>query len=109
MRGIVYCLLSSLPLCVQADDTTLRSLDASPVLHYLLNRRGGAFAPTSYAEDNVNFTYLEHELAKAESRYSLTKREVNGNRLIRTAKSLHGSSSIVEGQLMGSLAENGTW
>ena len=109
MARITWLLLLCLPLYVQTDNTKLRSFDTSPVLHYLLNRRGGAFSPTIFVEDNVNFTHLEYELARAESRYNLTKREVKGNRLVRKPKSVGGSGSNVEGQLLGDLALDGAW
>lgn len=109
MTRITWFILLCLSLSVHADDTKIQSFDNSPVLHYLLNRRGGAFSPNIFAEDNANFTYLEHELARAESRFNLTKREVKGNRLVRKPKSATGSDSNVEGQLLGELALDGAW
>ncbi len=86
----------------------LRSLDTAPVLHFTLTRRGGKFAPTEYARDFVNLTYLAQELEKTEARFNLTQRQVQGNKLVRKAKDL-SVGGREEGELMGEVAEDGIW
>lgn len=90
-----------------ASPPILRSLDNAPVLHFTLTRRGGKFAPTEFAKDFVNMTYLGQELEKTEARFNLTQRQVKGNKLVRKAKSEGGGKE--EGGLMGSVAEDGIW
>lgn len=91
-----------------ASAPALRSLDTAPVLHFTLTRRGGKFAPTEFARDYVNLTYLAEELEKTEARFNLTKREVKGNKLVRKAK-----NNEVGGRdpsaLMGEVAADGVW
>ena len=56
----------------------------------------------------MNLTYLVEELDKVEARFNLTRREVNGNKLVRKAKvNEHGGKE--EGALMGSVATDGIW
>ncbi len=85
-----------------------RSLDNAAVLHFTLTRRGGKFAPTEFARDYVNLTYLAQELEKTEARFNLTKREVKGNKLVRKAKS-NEVGGIDPSGLMGEVALDGTW
>ena len=95
---------SSFTLATTAPPTSsiLHSLDsAAHTLHFTLTRRGGKFAPTEFARDYVNLTYLAQELEKTEARFNLTRREVRGNKLIRKAKS--------DGALMGAVAVDGIW
>ncbi|KAG8526513.1 uncharacterized protein KY384_008713 [Bacidia gigantensis] len=91
-----------------ASNAVLRSLDPAPVLHFTLNRRGGPFSPTNSSSDIVDLSYLQKELEKVKSRFSLTKREVKGNRLVRKAKT-NAAGGREDGALMGQVAENGTW
>lgn len=100
MSGLLSATLDAKP--------ALRSLDTAPVLHLTLTRRGGKFAPTEFARDYVNLTYLAQELEKTEARFNLTKREVKGNKLVRKAKSsdVGGRESSA---LMGEVAADGIW
>ncbi|KAL9103986.1 MAG: hypothetical protein Q9163_001006 [Psora crenata] len=110
MRVLLFNLLSSSILLslVLASAWQLRSLDAAPVSHFTLTRRGGPFASTEFSTDNVNLTHLVEEQIKAESRFDLTKREVKGNKLVRKAK-VNGGSGRGEGALMGQVAADGVW
>ena len=104
----LLALISGLLSSTLATDTVSRSLDTTHVLHFTLTRRGGKFAPTEFALDYVNLTYLAEELEKTEARFNLTKREVKGNKLIRKAKSneVDGRGA---GVLMGEVAVDGIW
>lgn len=88
--------------------TILTSLDSASVLHFTLWRRGGAFSATESERDWVNLTYLAHELDRAECRFSLTKREAKGNKLVRKAKA-DETGGKESGALMGDIAADGTW
>ena len=88
-------------------DFTLRNIDAAPVLHFTLARRGGTVNATAFPRDYVVLSNLAYELEKAEGRFNLTKREVKGNKLVRKAKVIGGSAG--EGVLMGEVAGEGTW
>ena len=91
-----------------ATDPALRSLDTAHVLHFTLTRRDGKFAPTEFARDYVNLTYLAQELEKTEARFNLTKREVKGNKLVRRAKS-NEAGGRDPSMLMGEVAVDGIW
>lgn len=86
----------------------LRSLETVPVLHFTLARRGGLFAANEWLQDHVNMTYLADELEKTEGRYSLTRRVIKGNRLVRKAR-IDGINGQDETALMGKLADDGLW
>ena len=99
-----------------ASPTVLRSLDAAPVLHFTLARRGGIFA---FNDDTINsiddphheltnLTLLAEELGRVEARFNQTKREVKGNKLIRKAKDAGVGGSDGE-SLMGEIGANGVW
>ena len=100
MLGLLSSTLATAP--------ALRSFNTAQVLHFTLTRRGGKFAPTEFARDYVNLTYLAQELEKTEARFNLTKREVKGNKLVRKAKSndLGGKDAS---RLMGEVATEGIW
>ncbi|KAL9040378.1 MAG: hypothetical protein Q9214_004507 [Letrouitia sp. 1 TL-2023] len=91
-----------------AGQPVLEALDDTPVVHFTLNRRGGAFEATKTGNDSVDMNTLVEQLANVESRYNLTRRVVKGNKLVRKAKALK-----IDGQsddaLMGDVASNGTW
>lgn len=91
-----------------ATASSLQALDNAPVLHYTLHRRGGAFASTEHDRDNINMTFLTRELERTEKRYSLTKREVKGNKLVRKAKS-DAASDGDGGNIMSNVQADGTW
>ena len=99
-----YCIL--LVLC---NDALLRSLDADPVLHFTLRRRGRPFDSTGFATSDVDFAHLEQELIRTEARFNLTKREVKGNRLVRKSKENVSLGGKNEGRLMGDVAADGIW
>ena len=101
-------LLSGLLSSTLATANTPRSLDADPVLHFTLTRRGGKFSPTEFALDYVNLTYLAQELENTEARFNLTKREVKGNKLVRKAKS-NDAGGKESNALMGEVATDGSW
>ena len=109
---ITTCLLPA----TLASPSVLRSLDAAPVLHFTLTRRGGTFA---FNDDTINsledprheltnLTLLAEELGKVEARFNQTKREVKGNKLIRKAKDA-GAGGLGGGTLMGDIGANGVW
>ena len=85
----------------------LHALDTAPVLHFTLARRGGVVNTTAFVKDYVNLPNLLRNLEKAEARFNLTKREVEGNKLVRKAKDLGGKGG--EGVLMGEVAAEGVW
>ncbi|KAI9715594.1 MAG: hypothetical protein M1812_005898 [Candelaria pacifica] len=83
---------------------SLANAISSPVLHFTLARRGGAF-PT----DNVaNLTYLAEELAAAEARFNQTRREIKGNKVVRKPKE-KGVGGGSFGLLMGEVGQQGRW
>ena len=86
----------------------LTSLDSASVLHFTLSRRGGVFSTTQPEHDWVNLTYMVQELERTERRYSLTKREAKGNKLVRKANA-DESGGKEPGSLMGDIAADGTW
>ena len=104
----LLALTSGLLSYTLATALALGSLDTAPVLHFTLTRRGGKFAPTEFARDHVNLTYLARELEKTEARFNLTKREVKGNKLVRKAKSNDMGGRDSSG-LMGEVAVDGIW
>lgn len=75
-----------------------------PALHFTISRRGGAFATQNIA----NISYLADELARAEARFNLTRREVRGNKLVRKAKP-RDVGGKEESRLMGDLGLDGRW
>ena len=87
---------------------TLLSQNLTQVLHFTITRRGGKFAPTEFARDYVNLTYLAQELEKREDKFNLTKREIKGNKLVRKAKS-NGVGAEDANALMGEVALDGIW
>jgi len=100
MRFVSFLILTTFILTSHA--TT--SPPGPPTLHFTIARRGGAF-PT---EDIANLTFLADELATAEARFNLTRREVRGNKLVRKAKE-RGVGGKEEGKLMGDLGLAGRW
>lgn len=104
----LLALTSGLLSSTLATKPALRSLDTAPVLHFTLTRRGGKFAPTEFARDYVNLTYLAQELEKTEARFNLTQREVKGNKLVRKAKS-NDVGGRDPSRLMGEVAADGIW
>ena len=113
MRFLCLVIIATVYLAsaVSAKSTAqgiLTSLDPASVLHFTLSRRGGAFSTTEREHDWVNLTYLVHELERTERRFSLTKREAKGNKLVRKAKA-DETGGKEAGSLMGDIAANGTW
>lgn len=109
---LIITTLGILPFCPLVYATSvrsvLRSLDTASVLHFTLNRHGGAFMGTEFLRDHVNLTYLAQELKRTESRFNLTKRVVKGNRLVRKAK-LDEPLRPNGGSLMGKIVDDGLW
>lgn len=104
---IVLTILSTANFAV-GSQSVLRSLDVAPALHFTLARRGGSFAATEWTKDYVNLTYLTQELGKTEDRLNLTQRVVQGNKLVRKART-DGAKGSEEGALMGKIADDGLW
>lgn len=90
------------------EPAVLRSLDTTPVIHFTISRRDGAFTGTFPDEDWVNLDYLVKQLELAERRFNLTKREVKGNKLVRKAKT-GGAGGKESTGLMGDIASSGSW
>lgn len=98
--SLLILILTTLTLASYATTPT----PGPPVLHFTIARRGGAF-PT---ETIANLTFLTDELARAEARFNLTRREVRGNKLVRKPKA-KGVGGREEGRLMGDLGLDGRW
>lgn len=75
-----------------------------PAIHYVIERRGGVFAPNWTA----NLPFLAEQLAIAESRFNFTRREVKGNKIIRVPKDQH-AGSIGWDRLIGEYGRIGNW
>ena len=104
-----FLVISSICCClVTGLQSILQSLDESPVVHYTLERRGGPFRATLGSTDCANFTYLTQQIETIESRFNLTKRAYQGNRLIRKTKTdeSDGKSKDI---LINNVAETGSW
>ena len=117
MLQTLTILLTTLPLLTSTSPSLLRTLTPVPVAHFTLSRRNGAFSSTEFPNsDNANLTHLSTQLAKAEARFDLTRREVKGNRLVRTAKTDRsggredgdGDGGVGMG-LMGGVGGEGVW
>ncbi|KAI9683428.1 MAG: hypothetical protein M1829_005500 [Trizodia sp. TS-e1964] len=80
-----------------------RKFPTSPI-HIPIKRRGGPF-PTS---ENANLTFLLEELSRAESRFYATKREMQGNKLVRKPKNTAVGGSEA-GLLMAEAGRLGAW
>ncbi|TKA67258.1 hypothetical protein B0A49_10347 [Cryomyces minteri] len=74
-------------------------------IHFTISRRGGPF-PTS---DVANLTYLSEQLAAAEARFDLTRREIRGNKVVRVAKPRGGGGLRENGVLLGEVGRDGNW
>ncbi|KAL2352563.1 aspartic peptidase domain-containing protein [Cryomyces antarcticus] len=74
-------------------------------IHFTISRRGGPF-PTS---DVANLTYLSEQLAAAEARFDLTRREIRGNKVVRVAKPRGGGGLKENGVLLGEVGRDGNW
>ena len=96
-------------LCLTTSErSVLQNLDEAPVIHYTLERRGGPFSATSWPTDCANFTYLTQQIEAIESRFNLTKREYQDNKLVRKART--EVSGVSERDiLLGNVAMTGTW
>lgn len=73
-------------------------------IHFTIERRGGAFATGR----NANMTYLTEQLALAESRFNLTRREVRGNKIARVPKE-RVVGGAEPGRLLGEVGQLGNW
>lgn len=101
MRFLSFLVLAT---SILTSSATLPPPPGPPTLHFTIARRTGAF-PT---EAIANLTFLADELATAEARFNLTRREVRGNKLVRKAKG-RGVGGKEEGELMGELGLAGRW
>lgn len=112
MLFLILCLIVPLTViqsvAVPTSLQTLRSLDQLPVIHFTITRRGGAFECFAPGSDIANLTYLSEELSRIEEKFSLTRREVKGNKLVRKAK-VKGVGGKDVGKLMGEVGVQGTW
>lgn len=86
-----------------AEDGSDR-LGPPPAIHYVIERRGGAFAPNWTA----NLPHLAEQLKVAESRFNFTRREVKGNKIVRVpkAQTLGGGETD---KLLGEFGRIGNW
>lgn len=98
------CKILLLLLLAMAYVVQTMAAEIPPVLHYTIERRGGAF-PT---EQVANFTFLTAELQAAEARFNLTRREMQGNKVVRKPKD-KGMGGGDSSTLMGQVGKNGTW
>ena len=101
---LLLFILAFLLLASATTASALRSLDSAPVIHFTLARRGGVFAATQYLRDYVNVTYLAQQLEATESRFNVTQRQVQGNRLVRKPK-----KGFRPGGLLGEVAAKDIW
>ena len=97
MHFLPLLILTTFTFTITSSTTTLTP--SSQVLHFPIARRTGPFPTQTIA----NLTFLTDELAKAEARFNLTRREVRGNKLVRKVKERE------EGKLMGELGVGGRW
>ncbi|KAI9669465.1 MAG: hypothetical protein M1817_004690 [Caeruleum heppii] len=95
----MYRILVSLLLCTLCHSTTPLS-----VLHFTISRRGGPF-PTN---DVADFDFLTAQLAAAEARFNLTRRDMHGNKVVRKPKE-RGAGSRDGDLLMGEVGRQGNW
>ena len=105
---LILSLLLSLVLALPSNLQTLRLLNDVPVLHITIARRGGTFRSLISNTELVNLAYLAEELRRVEVRFNLTRREVQGNKLVRKAK-FEGFGGNEVDQLMGKVVADGTW
>lgn len=91
------------PVAGSAADSDTK-LSPPPAIHYVIERRGGAFAPNWTA----NLPYLAEQLVLAESRFNFTRREVKSNKIIRVPKERSIGGGEV-GKLIGEFGHNGSW
>ncbi|KAK3080058.1 hypothetical protein LTS18_003229 [Coniosporium uncinatum] len=73
-------------------------------IHFTLSRRGGAFDPGEIA----NMTFLTEQLAISEERFSATKREIRGNKVVRVASG-DGRPAGHYDRLLGEVGRSGSW
>jgi len=73
-------------------------------IHFTLLRRGGAFDPGEIA----NMTFLAEQLAIAEERFSATKREIRGNKVVRVARGDVRPAGHYD-RLLGEVGRSGSW
>ncbi|MCJ1313469.1 hypothetical protein MMC25_007147 [Agyrium rufum] len=82
------------------------------VIHLTLERRGGPFRPFTGDDTIANLTRLQQELRRTEERFTRTKREVKGNKLVRKADQARLGGEIGypgEDELMAEVQRDGTW
>lgn len=77
----------------------------SPIIQFPIKRRGGAF-PTG---DIADFDFLTEQISLAESRFNLTHREIEGNKIVRKAKPLPHGTADEGGRLLGEVGKDGAW
>lgn len=73
-------------------------------VHYIIQRRGGQFAPQRLA----NLTFLTEQLELAESRFNLTRRAVKGNKIVRVPKE-NDAGGVEPDRLLGEMGRQGNW
>lgn len=78
--------------------------ESPPAVHFTLRRRGGPFA----VQKSANMTYLTEQLALAEARFNLTRREVRGNKIVRVPKERLVGGADPE-RLLGEVGQLGNW
>lgn len=75
-----------------------------PAVHYVIERRAGAFAPNWTS----NLPHLAEQLKIAEARFNFTRREVKGNKIVRVPKEKNLGGGVT-GKLLGEYGRDGNW
>lgn len=99
-------LLRIIAVCACFSGYAFAQADAPPppAVHFVIERRGGPFAPNWTA----NLPFLAEQLKLAEGRFNFTRREVRSNKVVRVPKIRSiGGGEI--GKLIGEFGHNGTW
>jgi len=82
----------------------LPAYSAPSGIHFTLSRRGGAFDPGGIA----NMTFLAEQLAISEERFSATRREIKGNKVVRVTRG-DGRPAGHYDRLLGEVGRSGSW
>ena len=107
-RRLLLLLFCSCLVLAIGEQSILRDLDEAPVIHYTLERRDGPFGGTAWPTDRANLTYLQQQIEKTEARFNRTRREYQGNKVIRKALNEESLYSE-EDMLFDNVMETGLW
>ena len=94
----------SLLFMVLGHPSLLGATQDIPAAHLTINRRGGALAHREAA----NLTQLADLLHDVERRYSRVKREVKGNKLVRSWRA-RSTGATDDEQLLAEPGKEGSW